>query len=76
MGLTFSKCDTILGEYYKKNQHFRIHFGNYADLRVAGLSHQEIVPFSKIAIEQLPLEKLGNIIQSKVHRRLKHILGN
>jgi hypothetical protein len=40
------------------------------------LSHQEIVPFSKIAIEQLPLEKLGNIIQSKVHRRLKHILGN
>jgi len=75
MGVTFRMCDKLLSEYHKKNQHFRIHFGNYADLRVAGLSHEEIIPFAKSSIDRLPLEQLGNVIESKVHARLNRILN-
>lgn len=74
-GLTFAMVDDLVSKYFYQNyQRYRVHFGNYPDLRVAGLTHDDIVHVPKTAIELLPLDDLGHILDQKVKNRLYKII--
>jgi hypothetical protein len=75
-GVTFTMVDDLVKEYYQHmNKSYRVHFGNYSDLRSAGLSHADIITLPKTPVEQLPLEKLGEVLEHKVQDRLNNILN-
>lgn len=76
VGVTFSIADQLISDYYEnKYKKYRIHHGNYCDLRNLGLSHSNIVEITSTDIEKLPLNYWGDLIESKVEKRLLKILN-
>lgn len=75
VGLTFADVDHMVKNYYEnKNQNYRVHFGNYSDLRVSGLTHTDIITVPQTPVELLPLDQLGNRLEKLVKDRLDAIL--
>lgn len=75
VGVTKQMVDESVGEYYKNNEYYRVHLGNYPELRSAGLSHQDIVTVPKTPLDDLPLTSLGMDLKQKVNARLEKILS-
>lgn len=76
VGVSFTMADNLVSEYYKKmDGNYRVNFGNYSDLRSAGLTHKDITTLPKTPVSQLPLEELGEVLETKTHNRLNKILN-
>lgn len=75
LGMTFTLADQLVKEYYEtKDKSYRVHFGNYGDLRIAGLTHEQIVSLPKNKTDINWLEQLGDNLGNKVLNRLNKII--
>lgn len=80
VNVSFDMADQLIAESFKERyKRYRVHFGNYCDLRTLGLTHQQVIDITRMPVDspmaENTFDRLGDILENKVKDRLLKFLN-